>query len=341
MSLLQRLGLGGRISLSIGLMGLVTLASLGIALMQLREYDRTLAAVKNAGERAAIAERLNGLVYAVVMDSRGVYMAANAERAKPFSDGIRRFLGGIERDVAAWEALLPADQRASFAPLKQGAADFIRLRSELARLGTEVSIAEANRIGNNDDNRRNRSAFNAAIDSAAKNTAEQMASLAARETMEEERLAEVAAREARTNAVQAETARLAEASSGVMASITEAAAQFGAAVTGMRAVAEATASGWRRWPVPRAAPPPISRRWQRPRRNSRPASARSPARCRMRRASPAGRCRGRELRRRLDGLGADAGRNRNLPGATQGCLSDAPRAGTGDTRRNGMRAGGT
>jgi methyl-accepting chemotaxis protein len=180
MALLHRLGLGGRIYLAIGLMGLVTLASLGIGLMQLRDYDRTLAAVKNAGERTAIAERVNGLVYAVVMDSRGVYMSASPERATPFANGIRRFLAGIERDVAAWEALLPADQRAAFAPLKQGAADFIRLRGELARLGTEVSIAEANRVGNNDDNRRNRQAFNAAIDVVAKQTAEEMASLAAR-----------------------------------------------------------------------------------------------------------------------------------------------------------------
>jgi methyl-accepting chemotaxis protein len=331
MNVLHRLGLGGRIYLAIGLMALVTCVSLGVGLVQLREYDRTLAAVKNAGERAAIAERLNGLVYAVVMDSRGVYMSANPERAKPFADGIRRFLGAIERDVAAWEARLPEDQRASFAPLKQGAADFIRLRSELARLGTEVSIAEANRIGNNDENRRNRSAFNASIDAVAKRTAEEMTVLAARaegmfvstaiwlggsvagalgliglfavamvrgtivrplaqvsealaalaegrtdttvpgaeradeigalartaesfrsaivarETIEQERRAELAAREARAVAMQAETARFADASSGLMAALSQAAGQLGAAVAGMRAVAEATASGSTAW----------------------------------------------------------------------------------------------
>jgi methyl-accepting chemotaxis protein len=327
MALLHRLGLGGRIYLAIGLMGLVTLASLAIGLAQLREYDRTLASVRNAGERAAIAERLNGLVYAVVMDSRGIYMSASPERAKPFADGIRRFAGAIERDVADWEARLPADQRAAFAPLKQGAADFVRLRNELARLGTEVSIAEANRVGNNDDNRRNRAAFNASIDAVAKQTADEMARLAEqadgmflstaiwlgtsvvgallliglfavgmvrgtivkplagvtgalsaladgrtdttvpgadrrdeigalartaeafraaiveREAMEQERRTEIAAREARANAMQAEIARFADASSGVMRSLADAAGQLGTAVAGMRAVAETTASG--------------------------------------------------------------------------------------------------
>ena len=173
-------GIGGKIYLAIALMGLVTLGALGFGLASLHAHDRTLAAVKNAGERAAIAERLNGLVYATVMDSRGIYMSADTERAKPFAAGIRRFLAAIERDVAAWEALLPPERRESLAPLKAGAAEFVRLRSELARLGTEVSIAEANRIGNNEENRRNRSAFNAAIDAMAKATMEEMAVLAAK-----------------------------------------------------------------------------------------------------------------------------------------------------------------
>jgi len=172
-------GIGARINLAVAVMALVTLGALGFGLASLHAYDRTLAAVKNAGERAAIAERLNGLVYATVMDSRGIYMSADLKRAKPFAAGIRRFVAQIERDVSAWEALLPADRRASLAPLKAAAADFVRLRSELARLGTEVSIAEANRIGNNDENRRNRAAFNEAIDAAARATAAEMQALAA------------------------------------------------------------------------------------------------------------------------------------------------------------------
>jgi methyl-accepting chemotaxis protein len=327
MSIFLRVGIGARMYIAIALMALVTLVSLGIGLAELRAYDRTLLAVKNAGERTALAERLNGLVYAAVMDSRGIYMSADTERAKPFAAGLRRFLGAIERDVAAWEALLPADQRAGFAPVKTGASDFVRLRSELARLGTEVSIAEANRIGNNDDNRRNRAAFNAAIDASAKATADEMATLAAqvagmfrstaiwltaavagalaligilvvamvrgtivsplgsvtaalsdlaagktdtvvpgaergdeigrlantaesfrsaliaRAAMEEGVRAEAAAKAARADAMAAEIGRFSHASAEVMQRLVGAAGSLGAAVSGMRAVAEATASG--------------------------------------------------------------------------------------------------
>jgi methyl-accepting chemotaxis protein len=323
----RRAGIGARINAAIAVMALVTIAAVAVGIAQLRTYDRVLAAVKNAGERAAIAERVNGLVYAVVMDSRGIYMAADTERAKPFAAGIRRFLAALERDVAAWEALLPPDQRGGFASVKSGAADFVRLRSELARLGTEVSIAEANRIGNNEENRRNRQAFNAALEAEAKRTlAEQealaaevsglfartalwlgggvaaalaliglavtvvvrrtiaaplgavtgaLSSLAAGETstavpgaergdeigtlartaerFREALIARAAAdraaaeeaerREARARARDAEIDRFAKASAEVMAGLGTAAGALGAAVSGMRAVAEATASG--------------------------------------------------------------------------------------------------
>ncbi|WP_144184075.1 methyl-accepting chemotaxis protein [Elioraea rosea] len=322
-----RLGLAGRIYLAIGMMAAVTVATFGIGLVELRTYDRTLMAVKNAGERTAVAERLNALVYAAVMDSRGIYMSENTEKAKPFAAGLRRFLAAIERDVTEWESLLPEDRRAGFAPVKAGAADFVRLRSELARLGTEVSIAEANRIGNNDDNRRNRAAFNAAIDAAAKQTAEEMEVLAAavaglfrstafwlggsvlaalsligllavlmvrrtivrplagvsdalaalasgdtttvvpgaartdeigalartadsfrealvaRAAMQEKAREEAEAKARRAEVMASEIARFDDASSGVMDALTQAASSLGAAVQGMRAVAEATASG--------------------------------------------------------------------------------------------------
>src|SRR5215475_11454807 len=46
----------------------------------------------NARRGAALnVERVNGLVYAVVMDSRGVYMSADKEAAKKFNDGILKF----------------------------------------------------------------------------------------------------------------------------------------------------------------------------------------------------------------------------------------------------------
>ena len=54
----------------------------------LKYEQRVLTDELQALERShALVERINGLVYAVVMDSRGVYMAAKPEEAKKFAEG--------------------------------------------------------------------------------------------------------------------------------------------------------------------------------------------------------------------------------------------------------------
>jgi len=171
MTLLSNRPIAVKLSLTLGVVALVALGAVAGAAIGLHSYDRAVRDLKNASERAQIAERLNGLVYAVVMDSRGIYMSASPERAKPFADGMRRFLAQMEADLARWQALLPEHRRETLAPLLASGREFIRLRTELARVGTEESIEAANRLGNNEDNRRNRQAFNAALDAAAKATA--------------------------------------------------------------------------------------------------------------------------------------------------------------------------
>ena len=128
--------------------------------------------LQNASERAQIAKRLNGLVYAVVRDSRGISTSPSTDRARPFAQGMQRCFAQMEADLGRWQTLLPAERRDSIAPLLVASArDVIRLRTELARVGAEESIEAANRLGNNDENRRNRQAFNPALDAAARATA--------------------------------------------------------------------------------------------------------------------------------------------------------------------------
>jgi methyl-accepting chemotaxis protein len=174
----SRLGIASRLYAALALLALVSLGAVAASVTALRSHDATLQRVENAAERVRIAERVNGLVYAVVMDSRGVYLAADTARARPFAEGIRRFLGQIEADVARWRTLLPPGQRAAFGSLEASAADLVRLRTELARLGAEVSVRDADRLGNNDENRRNRQGFNAAIDGLAQATAAEVTALA-------------------------------------------------------------------------------------------------------------------------------------------------------------------
>ncbi len=55
------------------LLGLIACISGGAAVQVLQVYSNTVTAMQRASERAIIGEQVNGLINAVVMDSRGVY----------------------------------------------------------------------------------------------------------------------------------------------------------------------------------------------------------------------------------------------------------------------------
>src|SRR5262249_37157014 len=69
-------------------MGALAACGTPVTLLYLQELSRleSLALQTKAGQ--ATLERMNGLVYAVVMDSRGIYMSADKDKAKPFGDSM-------------------------------------------------------------------------------------------------------------------------------------------------------------------------------------------------------------------------------------------------------------
>jgi methyl-accepting chemotaxis protein len=105
---------------------------------------------RNLREVAAI-ERVNGLVYAVVMDSRGIYIAA--DRA--------------DKVVAAWSQDVPESMRDAFDRLRARIATFRSFRSETVRLGLEQGAQAARIQGDNDANREVRTQLNKDLESFA------------------------------------------------------------------------------------------------------------------------------------------------------------------------------
>ena len=45
-------------------------------------------------------ERINQIVYASVMESRGIYMSPDWATAKPYGDSLHKFLGDLDRTIA-------------------------------------------------------------------------------------------------------------------------------------------------------------------------------------------------------------------------------------------------
>ncbi len=153
-----------RILSLVAIMSVVAFMLGGVGIFVVEKYNQRLSEFQNVSERAYLGEKLNRLVTAVVMEARGIYAAADTEKAKQFADGLTRRLADIDALMTQWRPLVAAEQAQAFEAMATRAKEFREFRMETARLGTEVSPAEANKQGNNEANRANRKAFQADID---------------------------------------------------------------------------------------------------------------------------------------------------------------------------------
>jgi PAS domain S-box-containing protein len=160
-------------------LGLVVLVVGAIGLHGLYTTKRQVQGLEDVGRRAFFAEHANSLIYAVVMDSRGVYMSAEAADRARFGAGIMKFLAELDANMAAWNEHIVPEDREEFARAQARTEEFIRFRTELVRLGNEVGQAAARDWGDNEINRANREALNRAIDALANSNYAELAKLRA------------------------------------------------------------------------------------------------------------------------------------------------------------------
>jgi methyl-accepting chemotaxis protein len=155
---------GARFAAGLLLLGFVAIGGAVATWLDQAVLARQSAAVARLGTAEPMAERLRAGVYAVVMESRGLYIARDRAQAERFAAELLRHLEALRRDWASLRAVLPPDKAAEAAALDAALSDFIRLRTELARVGVEQGAEAADRLGNNDANRRTRTAFSNALD---------------------------------------------------------------------------------------------------------------------------------------------------------------------------------
>lgn len=145
---------------AICLTSLVLAVALVWAVMTERNVTRQIDSVRSQG---ALVEKINGLVYAVVMESRGVYMSDKADVLERFAKNLEAQLGDLGKAVTAWSALIGDEDKADFATFTASYKTFDTLRRELAQAGRTGGSQAARVVGDNEANRSVRIAFNAAI----------------------------------------------------------------------------------------------------------------------------------------------------------------------------------
>jgi methyl-accepting chemotaxis protein len=129
-------------------------------------------AIETANRAALNVERVNSLVYAVVMESRGVYMSTEPADVKKYGAGLLKFNDQILAVVKNWETIVQADDAEQFATFKKRIEQFVEFRRELVRRGVETNAAAGREWGDNDANRAVRSALNKDLEALSKVYAE-------------------------------------------------------------------------------------------------------------------------------------------------------------------------
>jgi methyl-accepting chemotaxis protein len=144
----------------IGLLGIVPILGVALNSYNLASSKRASERMDSAWQGARYLERINGLVYAAVMESRGIYMSPDWQTAEPFAKKLIRDLAEIETTAKLWKDQVVETERGRIEILGRDIATFVAFRRELARRAQFETTAIARAYGDNDANRKVRSALN-------------------------------------------------------------------------------------------------------------------------------------------------------------------------------------
>ncbi|MBR1191647.1 methyl-accepting chemotaxis protein [Bradyrhizobium sp. AUGA SZCCT0160] len=179
-SIASRLSLATKLYSIFALFAVLVAAITALSDYNTRQNAALTEAVATASRAAQNVERVNSLVYAVVMESRGVYMSTEPAVVKKYGDGLLKFNESILEVVRNWQALVQADDAEQFATFKKRIEQFVDFRKELVRRGVEIGAAAGREWGDNDANRQVRSALNKDLEALSKVYAERSKKLAQR-----------------------------------------------------------------------------------------------------------------------------------------------------------------
>src|SRR5258705_13104187 len=168
----SRLSLAAKLYSFFALFAVLTAAITALSDYNTRRSTELTEAIETASHAALNVERVNSLVYAVVMESRGVYMSTDVANVKKYGEGLLKFNERILAVVKNWEALVQADDAEQFATFKKRIEQFVEFRKELVRRGIDVSPAAGREWGDNDANREVRIALNKDLEALSRVYAE-------------------------------------------------------------------------------------------------------------------------------------------------------------------------
>lgn len=118
----------------------------------------------SSAEAAINSGLVNASIYAIVMDSRGIYMSTERAKVKEFADEILKRNHELAEVMNGWEPTVRSEDFEEFVSLKRRIAQFIDFRQELVRRAVEISPAAAREFGDTEASSTVRERLNADLE---------------------------------------------------------------------------------------------------------------------------------------------------------------------------------
>jgi len=148
---LQNVTIATKLYAIFALLATVTVALAAVAVVNARQHAFLTHEYQAAFQGAQNVERVNGLIHAVVMESRGIYLASDPAIIKTHADGLAKFNERLSATMKDWERGVRSGEAAQFRDFAGRVRIFQDFRRELLRRAVEVSPRAAHQWGDLDD----------------------------------------------------------------------------------------------------------------------------------------------------------------------------------------------
>jgi HAMP domain-containing protein len=152
----------------VGLLVVITILLVTTSFQSMRLQTDYRHLLTTSTSSAVNVGRANALIYAIVMESRGIYMSSDPAAVKRFADGVFQRNRELANVLAQWEKSVRPDDAERFSVFKNRIEQFIEFRRELASRAIEINSEAARKWGDNNVNRALRSQLNTDLEALAR-----------------------------------------------------------------------------------------------------------------------------------------------------------------------------
>jgi len=137
-----KLSIASKLYAIFALLAAVTMSLAMVAVVNSRHHSELINAFESAFHGSVNVERVNGLIYAVMMESRGIYLSADRQKTGEYIDGLSKFNDRIGAVLADWQIHVAPEDSPYFSEFA------IRVAHHNARrCGADVMLDDAILLG--------------------------------------------------------------------------------------------------------------------------------------------------------------------------------------------------